>query len=39
MYLRDTATGEFEVFHGTSQIRIRNPRLVAQLLDGLQTAQ
>jgi hypothetical protein len=39
VYLRDTATGEFEVFNGTSQVRIHNPRLVAQLLDGLQTAQ
>jgi hypothetical protein len=39
VYLRDTATGEFEVFNGTRQVRVRDPRLVAQLLDGLQTAQ
>ena len=39
VYLRDAATGEFEVFHGTRQVRVRNPRLVAQLLDGLATAQ
>ena len=39
VYLRDTSTGEFEVFNGTQQVRVRNPRLVAQLLDGLQTAQ
>jgi len=39
VYLRDTSTGEFDVFNGTSHVRIRDPRLVAQLLDGLQTAQ
>jgi hypothetical protein len=39
VYLRDTSTGEFDVFNGTSQVRVRDPRLVAQLLDGLQTAQ
>ncbi len=39
VYLRDTSTGEFEVFNGTRQVRVRNPALVAQLLDGLQTAQ
>ena len=33
------AAGEFEVFHGTRQVRVRNPRLVAQLLDGIATAQ
>ena len=38
VYLRDTSTGEFEVFNGTRQVRVRNPQLVAQLLDGLQTA-
>jgi hypothetical protein len=38
VYLRDTSTGEFEVFNGTRQVRLRNPALVAQLLDGLQTA-
>ena len=39
VYLRDAAAGEFEVFHGTQQVRVRNPRLVAQLLDGIATAQ
>jgi hypothetical protein len=39
VYLRDTSTGEFDVFNGTRQVRIRDPRLVAQLLRGLQTAQ
>ena len=39
VYLRDAATGEFEVFRGTQQVRVRNPRLVAQLLDGIATAQ
>ena len=38
MYLRDSSTGEFDVFHGTRHTRIRDTRLVAQLLDGLQTA-
>jgi hypothetical protein len=39
VYLRDAAAGEFEVFHGTQQVKVRNPRLVAQLLDGIATAQ
>jgi len=39
VYLRDAAAGEFEVFKGTRQVRVRNPRLVAQLLDGIATAQ
>ena len=39
VYLRDAAAGEFEVFHGTQQVRVRNPRLAAQLLDGIATAQ
>jgi hypothetical protein len=39
VYLRDAAAGEFEVFHGTKQVKVRNPRLVAQLLDGIATAQ
>jgi hypothetical protein len=38
VYLRDTTAGEFEVFNGTRQVRVRNPGLVAQLLDGLRTA-
>jgi len=39
VYLRDTSTGEFEIFNGTRQVLVRNPNLVAQLLDGLQKAQ
>jgi hypothetical protein len=39
VYLRDAAAGEFEVFRGTQQVKVRNPRLVAQLLDGIATAQ
>jgi hypothetical protein len=39
VYLRDIKTAEFEVFNGTSQVRVRSPRLVAQLLNDLQTAQ
>jgi hypothetical protein len=39
VYLRDAAAGEFEVFNGTRQVKVRNPRLVAQLLDGIATAQ
>jgi hypothetical protein len=39
VYLRDAAAGEFEVFHGTRQVRLRNPGLAAQLLDGIATAQ
>jgi hypothetical protein len=39
VYLRDIKSGEFEVFNGTSQVRVRSPKLVAQLLNDLQTAQ
>jgi hypothetical protein len=39
VYLRDAKSGEFEVFRGTQQVKVRNPRLVAQLLDGIATAQ
>jgi uncharacterized membrane protein len=39
VYLRDATAGEFEVFRGTQQVKVRNPRLVAQLLDGIATAQ
>src|SRR5579863_4555454 len=38
-YLRDATAGEFEVFRGTQQVKVRNPKLVAQLLDGITTAQ
>ena len=37
VYLRDTKSGELEVFNGTSQTTIHNPGLVAQLA-GLKTA-
>jgi hypothetical protein len=39
VYLRDLKTGEVEVFNGTSQVRVRSPKLVAQLMADLQTAQ
>jgi hypothetical protein len=39
VYLRDATAGEFEVFRGTQQVKVRNPKLVAQLLDGITTAQ
>ena len=32
-YLRDAATGEFEVFHGTRQVRVRDRKLALQLLN------
>lgn len=32
-YLRDAATGEFEVFHGTRQVRVRDRKLAVQLLN------
>src|SRR5258708_35963133 len=32
-YLRDASTGEFEVFHGTRQVRVRNPKPAAPPLD------
>jgi hypothetical protein len=38
VYLRDIASGEFEVFNGVSQTTIRNPALAAQLLDSMKTA-
>jgi anaerobic selenocysteine-containing dehydrogenase len=38
VYLRDTTTGEFDVFGGTGQVRVRNPQLVAQLLKNVQLA-
>jgi hypothetical protein len=38
VYLRDTTTGEFDVFGGTGQVRIKNPALVSQLLKNVQLA-
>ena len=35
VYLRDAASGEFDVFAGTGQVRIRDRELVARLLDGV----
>jgi hypothetical protein len=32
-YLRDASTGEFEVFHGTRQVRVRDRKLALQLLN------
>jgi len=32
VYLRDTNTGEMDVFAGTGQVRVRDSALVAQLL-------
>jgi hypothetical protein len=32
-YLRDASTGEFEVFHGTRQVRVRDKKLAVQLLN------
>ena len=32
-YLRDASTGEFEVFHGTRQVRVRDRKLAVQLLN------
>jgi hypothetical protein len=32
VYLRDTSTGEMEVFAGTGQTSLRNPALVRELL-------
>jgi hypothetical protein len=39
VYLRDIKSGEFEIFNGTRQVKVRNPRLAAELLSGLQTVQ
>jgi hypothetical protein len=32
-YLRDASTGEFEVFHGTRQVRVRDRKLALLLLN------
>jgi hypothetical protein len=31
VYLRDTASGELEVFAGNSQVRLHDPAMVARL--------
>lgn len=38
VYIADTGTGQFDVFAGTGQIRVRNPALVRQLLANLKLA-
>ena len=35
VYLRDTTTGELDVFAGTGQVRLHDPALVRQLLRAL----
>jgi len=35
VYLRDTTTGELDVFAGTGQVRLHDPALVGQLLRAL----
>jgi hypothetical protein len=35
VYLRDTGTGEMDVFAGTGQLRLHDPALVGQLLRAL----
>jgi nitrous oxide reductase len=36
VYLSDASTGEMDVFAGTSQVRVRDPALVGQLLRAIQ---
>jgi hypothetical protein len=36
VYLRDAATGELDVFTGTSQVRFRDPAIAARLLRAVQ---
>jgi len=38
VYISDTTTGQFDVFGGTGQVRVRNPALVRQLLAHLRLA-
>jgi hypothetical protein len=38
VYISDVAAGQFDVFAGTSQVRVNNPDLVAQLLASLTQA-
>ena len=38
VYISDVTTGQFDVFAGTSQVRVNNPALVAQLLANLTQA-
>jgi hypothetical protein len=39
VYLKDKATGEFEIFNGTKQVTVRNKQLVNELFAGLAAAQ
>jgi hypothetical protein len=38
VYIADTSNGQFDVFGGTGQTRVRNPDLVSQLLANLKLA-
>jgi hypothetical protein len=38
VYIPDTTSGQFDVYGGTSQTRVRNPALVRQLLANLKLA-
>jgi hypothetical protein len=38
VYISDVTTGQFDVFAGTSQVRVNNPAMVAQLLANLTQA-
>jgi hypothetical protein len=38
VYIADTTTGQFDVFGGTGQVRVRNAALVRQLLANLKLA-
>jgi hypothetical protein len=38
VYIADSATGQFDIFAGTGQVRVSNPALVGQLLANLKLA-
>jgi hypothetical protein len=38
VYVRDTTTGEFDVFGDEGQVTVKNPALVAQLVKNVQLA-
>jgi hypothetical protein len=38
VYIADTSSGQFDIFGGTGQIRVRNPALVRQLLANVKLA-
>jgi hypothetical protein len=37
VHLRDAASGEIDVFRGTSQVRLRDPELAARLMRASRT--